>query len=168
MRVVTQRCNQSHKGAFLSAKHEVQRICVQPLPATKAPSTRQNTRCNQICVKALPQPQLICEVQADLRETYKGAFYSKQPDFKSLSAPKAPPTPRSAASQHSAGSLTTRGITPKSNNGGPHEKCTTTKSPGHAGVLQTKDNMPTRKPPGLHSSCRNPTALQGPCARGRH
>ena len=32
-------------------------------------------------------------------------------------------------------------MTPKSNNGGPHEKPTTTKSPGHAGVLQAKGNM---------------------------
>ena len=38
-------------------------------------------------------------------------------------------------------------MTPKSNNGGPHEKPTTTKSPGHAGVPQTKGNMPTQKPP---------------------
>ena len=37
-------------------------------------------------------------------------------------------------------------MTPKSNNGGPHEKPTTTKSPGHAGVLQAK-GMPTQKPP---------------------
>ena len=45
-----------------------------------------------------------------------------------------------------AGAYFCRHTLRKSNNGGPHEKRTTTMSPGHAGVLQTKDNMPTQKP----------------------
>ena len=56
-----------------------------------------------------------------------------------LQQPRAPPAPRSAASQHSGDSLTTRGsllgwgMTPRSKNGGPHET-----HDDHAGVLQTQ------------------------------
>ena len=53
-------------------------------------------------------------------------------------------------------------MTPKSNNGGPHEKPTTTKSPGHAGVLQTKGNMPTQKPPTCTVCQRQGTKNPGP------
>ena len=52
------------------------------------------------------------------------------------SAPKAPPAPRTAASQHGGDSLTTRGsllrgkhYSPKSNNGGPHENARRPRAP---------------------------------------
>ena len=88
------------------------------------------------------------------------------------SAPKAPPAPRTAASQHGGDSLTTRGSLlrtkhdPNKQQSWTPRKRTTTKSPGHARVATNQRQHAHAEAPGRHSSCRNPTSLQGPRAKG--
>ena len=124
--------------------------------SVETPGTRYH-RPLALCLRSFPASRALQKQLHLCTSSLTALTQTKQDSPPRLSqepsAPKAPPAPRTAASQHGGDSLTTRGSLlrtkhdPNKQQSWTPRKRTTTKSPGHARVRQTKGNMPTQKPP---------------------